>query len=84
MSEELNKAKEELDKTYEKVREDLGDVFVAFETLKNAGPEDDLYGALEKLEDAVKDVRTGGLLSRGAKKHRKAREHWAELSASAS
>ncbi len=76
MSDATEKAKKDLDKAYEKVRNDLGHVFVAIEDVRNAEAEDDLYGYLEKLEDAVKDARTGGLIGSGAKKHRKAREKW--------
>jgi len=82
MSEELTKAKEELEKTYLKVQENLGEVFVAFEALRDAGPKDDVYGALENVEDVLKKVRTGGLIGSGAKKHRKAREKWLELNSS--
>jgi len=79
MSEELEKARKELDETYAKVQEDLGKVFVAFEALRDTGAEDDVYAALEHVEKELKDVRTGGFIGSGAKKHRKAREKWLEL-----
>lgn len=82
MSDELDKARKDLEKTYANVRKDLGEVFVAFETLRNAGPTDDIYKALEDLQDVVKEVKTGGLIGSGAKKHRKAREKWIELGGS--
>ncbi len=81
---DLDKATEELEETFEKVREDLGRVFVAFEDLRNAGPSDDVTGMLDTLEEVVKDVRTGGLLGSGANSHRRARERWIEAGGSAS
>ena len=48
------------------------------DALEKAGPEDDLSALLEKLEDAAKDVRTGGLISGGVKGHRKALERYRE------
>jgi hypothetical protein len=47
--------------------------------LEKAGPEDDLRKHLEELEDAVKEVRTGGLLGHGANGHHRAREEYLKL-----
>ena len=33
--------------------------------MEKAGPEDDVYALLEKLEEVVKEVRTGGLIGGG-------------------
>lgn len=75
---DLEHATEELNEAYERVREDLGRVFVAFEDLRNAGPTDDVHGLLDKLEDVIKDVRTGGVFGSGANSHRRARDRWLE------
>lgn len=75
---DLEKATEELNEAYEKVREDLGRVFVAFEDLRNAGATDDVHGLLDRLEEVIKDVRTGGVIGSGAHSHRRARDRWLE------
>jgi len=74
----LEEAEEELVEKYEKVKEDLGRVFVAFEDLRNADAFADISGQLENLESVVKDVRTGGIIGSGANSHRRAREKWLE------
>ncbi len=79
----LEKATSELHEAYEKVREDLGHIFVAFEDLKNAGPTDDVSGLLDNLEKVIKDVRTGGLIGSGAHSHRRARQRWLDASGKA-
>ena len=53
-------------------RDSLADIHVALESVDRAGAEDDLEGLLEKLEDAVKRARTGGVFGSGAKGHAKA------------
>jgi hypothetical protein len=73
---DLDKATEELREAYEKVREDLGRVFVAFDDLRAAGPGDDIHALLDELEEVIKDVRTGGLVGSGAHRHRRARDRW--------
>ncbi len=73
---DLNEATEELNEAYEKVREDLGRVFVAFDDLRAAGPTADIHSLLDTLEDVIKDVRTGGLVGSGANRHRRARDKW--------
>ena len=75
---DLEEATEELHESYQRVREDLGRVFVAFEDLRNAGATDDVHGLLDRLEDVIKDVRTGGVFGSGANSHRRARERWIE------
>ena len=78
MNQDQEEARKELDKEYGQVRESLGEVHVAFDAVLAAGPEDDVYGLLEKLEDAVKDARTGGVIGSGAKGHRRARKQYLE------
>lgn len=78
MNQDEEKARKELDKEFAQVRESLGDVHVAFDAVLDAGPEDDLYGLLEKLEDAAQEARTGGLIGSGAKGHRRARKKYLE------
>jgi hypothetical protein len=78
MDEKLSKAREELEKEYRQVWENLAQIRTKFEKLTAAGPEDDVSGLLEDLEDAVHKVRTGGLIGSGAKGHREAREKYYE------
>ena len=45
---------------------------MAFDAVLRAGPEDDLSGLLEALEDKVHAARTGGVLGSGANGHKRA------------
>ena len=65
MDDKLAEAREELDKEFRQVRENLDSIRDALEKVTSAGPEDDLYGLLEVLEDTVKQVRTGGVIGSG-------------------
>ncbi|MCP3976474.1 MAG: hypothetical protein GY720_18460 [bacterium] len=79
MSEELDKARAKVNKEFEKVSETIATIHIAFHALRDAGPESDIYGLLDTLEDAVKKARTGGVVGSGAKGHRKALEAYREL-----
>lgn len=79
MDDELTEAKTKVDEEFQKVRESLGDMYVAMEAVRAAGPEDDVYDLLGSLEDEVKKARTGGVIGSGAKSHRKALERYQEL-----
>ncbi len=76
---ELQKATEELHDEYEQFRKEYGKVLEAVQRVSDAEPTDDVYGLLDRLEDVVKEVRTGGMLKGGAKGHRKAREEYLKL-----
>lgn len=76
---EIDDARAELEAAYAKVRDDLGEVHVAYEAVMAAGPEDDLHELLKTLEKEVKEARDGGLLKSGANDHRRALERWREL-----
>jgi hypothetical protein len=78
MAKDLEAARKELDDEYSQHRKRMGEVLRRVQDVERLGPEDDIYGALEKLEDAVKEARTGGLVGGGAKGHRKALEEWRE------
>jgi hypothetical protein len=78
MADSLEDLREKLDDEFRDVRESLGRIREAVDDVEKAGPEDDVYALLEKLEEAVKDVRTGGLVGGGAKGHRKALERYRE------
>ena len=79
MSGDLDGARDKVNKEFKKVSESIADIHVALLKLKDAGPEDDLYGMLDELEDTVKKARTGGIMGSGAKGHRKAIEAYREL-----
>jgi hypothetical protein len=81
MSESMADARKELDSEFEDFRKDLHKIHERVDAIDQAGPEDDVYGLLEELEDTVNKVRTGGLLGRGAKGHRAARENFLKLKA---
>ncbi len=74
MADDLDEARRELDKEFADVRKDLRKIHDAVNDVEAAGPEDDVSELLERLEDVVKEVRTGGLLGGGAKGHKTARE----------
>ena len=76
MADDLEKARREMDQEFAQFREHLGEILEAVDRLNQAGPEDDVAGLLENLEDVVHKVRTGGLLGGGAKGHREARQEW--------
>ena len=79
---EVQEAHEELVSEYEQFRKEYGKVLEAVQRVSDAEPVDDIYGLLERLEDVVKEVRTGGMLKGGAKGHRKAREAYLQLTTS--
>ena len=79
MSEELEKAQAKVHKEFRKVSERIADIHVAFHAVKDAGPEDDIYGLLDTLEDTVHKARTGGVMGSGAKGHRKALAEYREI-----
>lgn len=79
MTNEREKALAKVHREFKDVSESIAEIHVAFHALKDAGPTDDLYGLLDKLEDAVKKARKGGLIGSGAKGHRKALEEYQDL-----
>lgn len=76
MSDDLDKARREMEQEYRQFREHLGEILEAVDQVSRASVSDDVYGLLERLEDKVHNARTGGLLGSGAKGHREAREDW--------
>lgn len=79
MAKNLAEARKKLDDEYGQVRRHLDKIHRALDELEKAGPEDDLHDLLEKLEDQVKEVRTGGLMGHGANGHKRARKEYLEL-----
>jgi hypothetical protein len=79
MADDLESARRELDREFADVRKSMEKVRAELEAVERLGPEDDVYGALDDLEDAVKKARTGGLIGGGAKGHRKALETFRSL-----
>ena len=79
MGQGLEEARRRLDDEYGQVRRRLDAIHEALDKVERAGPEDDLYDLLGDLEDAVKEVRTGGLVGSGAKGHRRALDDYRNL-----
>ncbi len=75
----LEEARKRLDDEYGQVRRHLDTIHEALDKVETAGPEDDLYDLLGDLEDAVKEVRTGGVVGSGAKGHRRALDDYRNL-----
>ncbi len=51
----------------------------AVQRVSEARPLDDVHGLLERLEDTVREVRTGGLVRSGSKGHRAALDKYTKL-----
>jgi hypothetical protein len=79
MAKSLEEARKRLDDEYGQVRRHLDDIHKALDAVEKAGPEDQLEKLLEDLEDAVKKVRTGGLLGHGANGHTRALKEYLEI-----
>lgn len=79
MADELSKARKRLDDEFGQVRRHLDKIHDALNRVETAGPEDDLYDLLGKLEERVKEVRTGGVIGSGAHGHRRALEDYKKL-----
>ncbi|HEY8548212.1 MAG TPA: hypothetical protein VIL36_24305 [Acidimicrobiales bacterium] len=77
--ESLEQARKKLDDEFGQVRRKLGKIREKLEKVEAAGPEDDLHGLLEDLEETVKEVRDGGIVGSGANGHRRARKRYLEL-----
>ena len=78
MAEGLEEAGRKLDDEYGQVRRHLDKIHAALDRVDAAGPEDELYDLLKDLEDAVKEVRTGGVVGSGARGHKKALDNYRE------
>lgn len=79
MSDDVEKARKKVQKEFESVRKNLGNIHMAFDAIRTAGPEDDIYELLGTLEKATKEARTGGLVGSGAKSHHKALNNYRAL-----
>ncbi len=76
---DLDGARKKLEDEFGQVRKHLDKIRKALDKVDAAGPEDDIHGLLEQLEDVVKEVRTGGLVGSGANGHKRARKRYLEL-----
>jgi hypothetical protein len=77
----VDDARKKVEHEFQQFRKHLDSIRVAMEAVEKAGPEDELEGLLKKLEDAVKEARTGGLIGSGAKGHARALKKLAEAQA---
>ena len=78
MAKSVEDARKKLDDEYGQVRRKFDSIHQAFDEVVSAGPEDDVYGRLQHLEDVVKEVRDGGLVGSGANGHRRALQEYEE------
>ena len=76
MPKSLEEARKELDEEFSQHRDRMGEVHRRIADVDRLGPTDDIYNAMEKLLDAVKEAATGGLIGSGAKGHRDALADW--------
>ncbi len=72
----FDKVKEE----YEEFRNHWGKVLEAISEVDQCKPGDDMATMMEKLEDTVHKVRTGGVFGSGVNGYTRALEDWKELS----
>lgn len=79
MAKSLEDARKRLDDEYGQIRRHLDSIHDAFDQVISANADDDIEGRLEKLEDVVKKVRTGGVLGHGANGHARALKEYQEL-----
>jgi uncharacterized protein YeaO (DUF488 family) len=79
MADNLADARKELEKEYAQARESFGSLEQALQALLKAGPEDDISGMLEKLEERAHKARTGGIVGSGAHGHARALKEYLEL-----
>ena len=78
-ADDLEKARRRLEDEYGQVRRHLDKIRDALRDVEQAGPEDDVSGLLEKLEERVHEVRTGGVVGSGAHGHRRALKEYRDL-----
>lgn len=76
MPKSLEEARKELDEEFSQHRDRMGEVERRLADVNRLGPTDDIYEAMDKLLDAVKEATHGGLIGTGAKGHRDALEDW--------
>ncbi len=76
---EVNNAREKLEKEYKDVMESLGDLYVAVEAVRSAGIGDDIAELLDNVADKAKKARSGGVIGSGAKGHARALKAYREL-----
>lgn len=80
--EEIQDAREKLEKEYKDVMESLGDLYVAVEAVKSASIDADIEGLLGEVSKQADNARNGGMIGSGAKGHRRALKKYRELTES--
>ncbi|MDH3498813.1 MAG: hypothetical protein OEM97_01705 [Acidimicrobiia bacterium] len=78
-TEDVSKAREKVEKEFGDIQKNLTAVRSVLHDLTSAGPFDDVYELLDRLESTAKKVRKGGAFGSGAKGHRKALEEYRQL-----
>lgn len=73
----------EVEKEYEQFRKEYGKVLEAVQRVSDAGPMDDVHGLLDRLQQVVQEVRSGGVMGSGAKGHREALEKYRKMAGDA-
>jgi hypothetical protein len=72
MADSVEELRKKLIDEYGQVHRKLDKIHEALDKCEKAGPEDDLHGLLDNLENIVKEVRDGGIMGSGANGHRRA------------
>jgi hypothetical protein len=72
----IEEARKRLDDEFGQIRRHIQTIHESLDKVEKAGPEDDIEGLLNDLEDTVKKVRTGGLMGHGANGHTRARKEY--------
>jgi hypothetical protein len=72
----------EVTSEYNEFRGTFGAVLNAVSQVDQAKPGDDIESLLDKLEETVKKVRTGGIMGSGINGYSRAVKHWQETMAS--
>ncbi len=72
----------EVTSEFNEFRGSFGAVLNAVSQVDQAKPGDDIESLLDKLEETVKKIRTGGMMGSGVNGYSRARNHWQETMAS--
>lgn len=75
----IAQARKKLEDEHAEVMQSLGNMWVAAEAVKAAGPTDNLHDLLATLESEAKAARDGGIVGSGSNDHRRALKKYLDL-----